>query len=294
MTMRIALLLLLIFAAAARAEVRVTDDEGATLVLAAPAQRIVSIAPHLTELLFAAGAGARVVAVTRYSDFPAAAKRLPQVGDAVLLDLERIVAIKPDLVVVWANGSSPQQIRRLRAAGLPVFSSAGRDLAHIATTLRSFGRLAGTEAAAEARAAAFESEVAALRATYTGRAPVTVFYQIWHQPLMTINGRHPISEALSVCGGRNVFAELPLLVPQVSAEAVVAARPRAIVTGRLDPSLPDQLDRWRALKSMAGAALVTVNPDHLHRATDRMALGLRELCLKLDALRTPGGASAPR
>lgn len=292
--MRLLLLVLLLLAVPARAEVRVVDDEGATLVLKAPARRIVSIAPHLTELLFAAGAGERVVAVSAYSDFPAAAKHLPQVGDAVLLDLERIVALKPDLVVVWANGSAPQQLQRLRAAGLPVFSSAARDLAHIAATLRVLGRLAGTEAAAEARATAFERELAMLRGTYAARAPVTVFYQIWHSPLMTVNGAHPISEALAICGARNLFGALPQLVPQVTAEAVVAARPRAIVTGRLAASASDQLDTWRGLASMAGTALLTVDPDRLHRATDRMAGGVRELCVKLDALRTPAGASATR
>jgi iron complex transport system substrate-binding protein len=292
--MRRIALLMLVLVGAARAELRVADDEGTPLVLRAPAQRIVSIAPHLTELLFAAGAGHKVVAVSAYSDYPEAAKRLPQIGDAVLLDLERIVALKPDLVVVWGNGSSPQQLQRLRAAGLPVYSGAGRDLAHIAATLRMLGRLAGTEAVAEARAAAFERTLAELRATYARRAPLTVFYQIWHQPLMTVNGAHPISEALAICGARNLFAALPQLVPQISAEAVVAARPQAIVTGALGPAQPDQLDGWRALKALAGTALLTVNPDRMHRATDRMADGVRELCVKLDALRTPAGAAAPR
>ncbi|MCP5271027.1 MAG: cobalamin-binding protein [Burkholderiaceae bacterium] len=285
---------LLAFAAGAQAEIRLVDDEGATLVLPAPAQRIVSIAPHLTELLFAAGAGSRVVAVSDWSDYPEAARRLPRIGDAVRLDLERIVALKPDLVVVWANGSAPQQLARLRAAGLPVFSSAGRDLAHIAATLRAFGRLAGTDAAADARAAAFEGELAALRTTYAQRTPLRVVYQIWAEPLMTVNGAHPISEALALCGARNVFAELPQLVPQVSAEAVLSARPDAIVTGRLDAGKPDGLDRWRHLRSLQGTALLTVNPDTLHRATDRMAAGARELCLSLEAVRTRRAAGAPR
>lgn len=286
--------ILLAFAAGAQAEIRIADDEGVTLVLPAPAQRIVSIAPHLTELLFAAGAGSRVVAVSDWSDYPEAAQRLPRIGDAVRLDLERIVALRPDLVVVWANGSAPQQLARLRAAGLPVFSSAGRDLAHIATTLRAFGRLAGTEAAAEARAAVFEGELTALRTTYAQRPPLRVVYQIWAEPLMTVNGAHPISEALALCGARNVFADLPQLVPQVSAEAVLAARPDAIVTGRLDAGKPDGLDRWRGLRSLQGTALLTVNPDTLHRATDRMAAGARELCLSLDAVRTRRAAGAPR
>lgn len=291
---------LLCVAIAARAEIRVVDDAGDTLVLPAPAQRIVAIAPHLVELLFAAGAGDRVIAVSEHSDHPEAARRLPRIGDAVLLDLERVVALKPDLVVVWGNGSSPQQVRRLRAAGLPVFASEGRGLAHIAATLRLFGRLAGTEAAAEARAAAFEQRLQALRATYAGRRPIRVFHQIWHAPLMTVNGRHPVSEALALCGAVNVFAGLAPLVPQVDAEAVIAARPEAIVTGRAAAASSDGLDRWRALPSMRGTALISVDPDLLHRATDRMAEGAQELCIKLDALRTPGkphtpnGAGAPR
>ncbi len=279
------LFLLLALASAARAEVRVTDDEGAQLVLRAPARRIVSIAPHLTELLFAAGAGDRVVAASEWSDYPDAARRLPRVGDAVLLDLERIVSLKPDLVVVWANGSSPQQLQRLRAAGLPVFSSAARGLPHIAATLRVLGRLAGTDAAAEARASAFERTLAGLRATYAQRRPLKVFYQIWHAPLMTVNASHPISEALELCGARNVFAGLPQLVPQVSAEAVVAARPDVIVTGRSETALSDGLELWRTLKPLQRTPLITVNPDRMHRATDRMADGVRELCEKLDVVR---------
>lgn len=291
---RLLLTLLLCVAAAARAEIRVVDDEGAALVLRAPARRIVSIAPHLTELLFAAGAGAQVVAVSAHSDYPEAARRLPQVGDAVLLDLERIVALKPDLVLVWANGSAPQQLQRLRAAGLPVFSSASRGLPHIATTLRTLGRLAGTEAVAEPRAQAFETTLAELRSTYAARRLVPVFYQIWHAPLMTVNAAHPISEALTLCGARNVFAALPQLVPQVSAEAVVAARPEAIVTGWVAGAASDGLDLWRTLKPMQGTVLLTVDPDRMHRATDRMAEGVRELCLKLDAVRVSRGAAAPR
>ncbi len=288
--LRFALVALLGAAAPVQAEIRVTDDEGAILVLPAPAQRIVSIAPHLTELLFAAGAGAQVIAVSEWSDYPEAARKLPRVGDSVLLDLERVVALKPDLVLVWANGSSPQQRQRLRAAGLPVYSSAGHDLAHIATTLRTLGRLAGTEGVAEARAAAFEQALAGLRATYAHRRELTVVYQIWASPLMTVNGAHPISEALALCGARNPFAALAQLVPQISAEAVIAAHPDAIVTGRLDPTLPDGLERWRTLASLRHTALLTVNPDTLHRATDRMAAGVQELCLKLDAVRNRLGA----
>jgi iron complex transport system substrate-binding protein len=265
-----------------------TDDAGHTLTLPGPARRIVSIAPHLTELLFAAGAGERIVGISAWSDWPPEARALPQVGDSALLDLERIVALRPDVVLVWRNGSSAQQLQRLQAAGLPVYASASTTLAHIAGTLRQLGRLAGTEPAAEAAARRFEDAIAGLRARYQGRPPLRVFYQIWHQPLMTIGGPHLLSEALKVCGARNVFAGLDAQVPTVSAEAVVAADPDAIVTSRAGPDGPDHLDAWRRLRHLRAAdpqRQILVDPDRLHRATPRMAEGLATLCADLDRLR---------
>ena len=280
-------LLLLLAAGAARAVVSVVDDEGRSLTLAGPARRIVSIAPHLTELLFAAGAGGRIVGTSEWSDFPPAARQIPRIGDSALLDLERIVALRPDLVVVWRNGSSAQQLQRLAAAGLPLYASESRSLAHIAHTLRQFGRLAGTEGVAGPAAAVFEQGIAALRARYAGRWPLRVFYQVWHQPLMTVNGSHILSEALQVCGARNVFAALRTPTPTVDPEAVLQADPDAIVTGSVDPAGGDHLDRWRALKTLRAAhgGLIVVDPDTLHRSTGRMVEGIAALCAKLDALR---------
>lgn len=285
----VALVLLLAAFGAAAAPVELVDDAGQTLRLPQPARRIVSITPHLTEMLFAAGAGAQVVGVSAWSDFPAAAKALPRVGDSALLDLEAIVALRPDLVLVWGNGSSAQQIQRLRAARLPVFVSESRTLAHVATTLRQFGHLAGSERVAEARALDYERRIAALQSRYAGRKPLVVFYQIWHQPLMTISASHVIDEALGLCGAVNPFASLRTLTPTVDVEAVLQADPDAIVTGSVEPGGADHLDRWRRLKSLrAGrepARLIVVDPDTLHRTTDRLALGVEALCLRLDALR---------
>jgi len=285
----IAFLIALLLGTAARAEIVVTDDTGERIALPRPAQRIVSLAPHLTELLFAAGAGAQVVGVGAYSDYPDAAKALPRVGDSALLDLERIVALKPELIVVWRDGNSPQQLQRLAALGIPVYASRLGTLADIAATLRRLGTLAGTAPAAQARAQAFEAELAALRARYAGRRELRVFYQIWHQPLLTINGRHLISESLRLCGARNVFAELGALTPTVSAEAVLAADPEVIVTGSTDPAGGDNLELWRRLRATQRRALLTVNPDTLHRSSDRIVDGVRELCEKLEAVRRRGG-----
>ncbi|MDP3082973.1 MAG: cobalamin-binding protein, partial [Rubrivivax sp.] len=163
-----------------------------------------------------------------------------------------------------------------------------RRMAHIATTLRQLGALAGTPGPAQVRALALEGEVTALRARYAGRSELRVFYQIWHRPLLTVNGSHLISEALQLCGASNLFADLKPLTPTVSEEAVLEADPDAIVTGSVDPSGGDNLELWRRLKSLRASrngALLVVNPDTLHRQSDRVVDGARELCDKLDAVR---------
>ena len=288
MSRSLVVLLMSLCLAPAAGAVSVKDDAGATIALPRPAQRIVSLAPHLTELLFAAGAGDRVVGVGAFADYPAAAKQLPQVGDSAMLDLERIVALKPDLLVVWRDGNSPQQLQRLATLGIPVYASEMGTLADIAQTLRRLGRLAGTDTVAEARAAAFEQRLQSLRERYAGRAPLRIFYQVWQRPLLTFNDRHQVMQGLALCGVRNVFGTLAPLTPAVSEEAVVAADPDAIVTGRSGRDAPDGLDGWRRLASMKAVrrgALVVVDPDTLHRSSDRIVDGLDALCAKLDALR---------
>jgi len=176
----------------AQANVSVTDDTGREVRLAQPAQRIVSLAPHITELLFSAGAGGRIVGVVEYSDYPPAAKKLPRVGAYNAVDMERILALRPDLVIAWASGNPPALIEQLRSLGLTVFLSEPRSLEDVASNLERFGQLAGTQTTAQAAADEFRRRLQALRVRYSDRKPVSVFYQIWHRPLMTVNGEHLI------------------------------------------------------------------------------------------------------
>jgi len=267
---------------------RVTDVDGQVVVLAAPARRVVSLAPHLTELMFAAGAGDRVVGTVEYADFPAAARRLPRVGDSALLDLERVAALRPDLLLVWRHGNSPQQLERLAALKIPTYASEARTLDDIARTLRDLGTLAGEPQQAQRQAQAFEAAVSALRARYAGRRRLDVFYQIWNAPLITVNGEHLISQVLELCGARNVFAAQRLLTPTVTEEAVLLADPDAIVAGWSDSYGAAPLEAWRrlhALRAVRQGHLLQVDPDLLHRQSDRVLLGARELCDKLDAVR---------
>ena len=274
--------------ASAQAQVRVLDVDGHAVALVAPARRVISLAPHLTELMFAIGAGDRVAGTVEYADFPEAARRVPRVGDSALLDLERIVAMQPDLLLVWRHGNSPQQLQRLASLKLPTYASEARTLADIPRTLRDLGALTGMPDRAGQRAADFEATVSALRARYAGRRRIHVFYQIWNPPLITVNGEHLISQVLELCGARNVFASERLLTPTVTEEAVLLADPDAIVAGWSDSFGQAPLDGWRRLRALRAARqghLLQVDPDLLHRQSDRVVLGARELCDKLEAVR---------
>jgi len=287
---------LCVAATSACASVQVIDDTGAAVVLAAPARRIVSLAPHTTELLFAAGAGGYVVGAVDYSDYPAAAKAIPRVGSSSLLDMEAIAALKPDLVVVWRNGTSAARIDALRALGIPVYLNEPRTLAGIASTLERLGELAGTGPDARAAAQTFAARLAALRERYAGRRPVPVFWQIWATPLLTINGHHVISDAIRLCGGVNVFAELGPLVPAITPEAVVAADPEAIVTTGSDATAThdDGLALWRALPRLRATArgnLIVLDADAIHRQSARVLDGVDALCARLDGVRSRAAAS---
>lgn len=275
----------------ARGEIGVTDVSGAGIRLAAPARRIVSLSPHITELLFAAGAGDRLVGTVDYSDYPPAAKLLPRVGGHSL-DLEAIVALKPDLVLGWQSGNAAASVARLRSMGLTVHLSEPKRIEDVAGELERIGLLTGTGATANAAAKAFRERYAQLAARYSRRPSVAVFYQIWKQPLMTVNGKQIISDAIRLCGGRNVFAQLPILAPTVTVEAVIAANPEVIVASGMGESRPEWLDdwrRWTTLTAVARDNLYFVPPDLLQRHTPRILDGAEKLCIHLEAARGKRG-----
>jgi iron complex transport system substrate-binding protein len=270
-------------------QVEVRDDYGHAVRLPAPAQRIVSLSPHLTELLYAAGAGAALVGAVEYSDFPEAARGLPRVGSDAAIDLEAVLALRPDLVVAWPNAATRRAIERLAGIGLPVFRSEPRELEHIAQTLERLGLLAGTREQGAAAAAAFRAGVARLERRYAGRAVVRAFYQVWDRPLVTVNGEHLISKVMRLCGGENVFANLPLIAPQIDREAVLRANPQAIIASGPNGRRPAWLDEWKAfsgLRAVAEGHLYAVPADLIQRHTPRVLAGAEAMCQVLEAVRT--------
>jgi len=284
------MLALLLHGAALRAEITLHDDRGRDLVLAAPAQRIVSLAPNLTELLFAAGGGARLVGTVAYSDYPPQARAVPVIGDSAALDIERIVALKPDLVLAWQSGNPPAEIAKLEQLGIRVLVMEPGSLERIAKEIEILGRVAGTDQTAVAAATRFRRDIAALRAEYRGRRKVSVFYQVWPAPLMTVNGRQVISEVIQLCGGRNIFADLKTLVPSVSLEAVVAADPEAIVAASAQPAAQALANwrKWKEMRAVRNGNLLVIPADDLSRPTPRLLDGARRLCAELDRVRRDG------
>ena len=284
----VALLGGVLVACAVRGEVAVTDDLGERVALAAPARRIVSLAPHVTELLFAAGAGAQVVGTVDYSDYPPEAKAIRRVGGYSRLDFEAILALKPDLLVGWASGNGPDALQRLRQLGIPVFASQPGALPELGATIEKLGALAGTPVAADRAAAEFRARLGALRARYAGRDEVSVFYAIWNRPPITVSDAHLISDVIRLCGGRNVFGRLRALAPTVNEEDVVRADPEAIVASGVGDEPPEWLDdwkRWPRLTAVARGNLYVVPPQLIQRATPRVLDGAERLCAALDDAR---------
>ena len=270
-----------------QAAITVTDDAGQQVLLEQPARRIVSLAPYLGELLFAAGAGKAVVGVSEFSDYPEAAAAVKHVGGGSGLDLEAILALQPDLVVAWQSGNPVNQVERLRSLGLTVFLSEPRQLLDVPDTLLRLGQLAGTETVAKAAADGFIERYRQLEKRYAQRPLVSVFYQIWEQPLMTLNGKHLFTDVLRLCSGRNVFAELPALAPQVDIEAVLAANPEVIVVAvdDRDSSLLAAWQRWPSLSAVQNGHVYAVARDQLVRHTPRILEGAEELCAILEGVR---------
>jgi len=270
------------------AAVTVTDDRGVAVKLAEPAERVVSLAPFITELVFAVGADDRLVAVSEHSDYPEAAKALPRVGNAFSVQLERLLATSPDLVISWQTGIDPRVVRRLESMGIPVFVLEPRDIDAVASALRRIGRLLGAAEAAERAARDFSAAGEEIRRRYADRGKVRVFYQIAAQPLMTLNGRHMVSSILSMCGATNAFADLSPIAPTVNREQVLVRDPEVILISTREGRSSPEVEAWRRYATITAVRhdnVHTVDGDLLNRQTPRLLDGAEKVCEILDRAR---------
>ncbi|MEZ5572681.1 MAG: cobalamin-binding protein [Halioglobus sp.] len=282
------MLLLLYIVTVPTLAVTVQDFAGRTVTLTHPAERIVALAPNIVENLYSAGAGNKLVGAVSFSNFPEAANAVPVVGTYNAFSMEQIIALKPDLVVMWGSGNGMQTLSRLQELGLPTYVSELRHLSDIPQSIRNLGELAGTAAVAEPEASRIETALNTLRNEYSNRKQLGVFYQIWNEPLQTINGDHLISEVIALCGGHNVFGDARSLAPRISVESVLLRNPDAIVASGMDEARPEWLDQWRtypALAAVESDALFFIHPDQIQRPTARILLGAHQLCEQLDGIR---------
>ena len=281
-------LLALVLPLAANAEITVTDNAGRTVRLAAPAKRIVSLAPHATELLFAAGAGGHVVGVSAYSDYPETARYLPKVTSGVRLNLERLVALKPDVVIGWLTGNSRTDLDAIQSAGIPVFIAEPSRLEALPETLVRLGRLAGSEEVAVRAAEEFREKLAQLRAQQRGKPPIRVFLQVAVQPLMSVSHRHLANEVIVLCGGRNIFAASERVALDISFEAIRIEDPDVVLYSDNLGKTEDVHDWWRErvyLPAVRAGRLYPIPSDLVLRQTPRVLQGVERVCALLDEAR---------
>lgn len=288
-------LFIILLSLQARADIRVVDDAGRTLVLKQPAQRIISLSPHVTELLYAAGAGQQLVAAVSFSDYPPAAQALPRVGSYDRFDLEAILAQQPDLLIAWQSGNPKAQVEQLIKLGLNVYISEPREFEDIARDIKQMGVLLGTQPIANQAADDFLNELQGIRRQYARRTPVRVFYQVWNQPLFTVNGEHLISKVINLCGGVNVFADIDALAPQVTVEAVMAKNPDVIFYGshetRDDWSVAWR--QWKNIKAVSNNHLFGIHADLIVRHSPRILQGAKQMCEYLDQVRGQAAGNSP-
>jgi iron complex transport system substrate-binding protein len=255
---------------------------------AQPAQRIVTLAPFLAELAYAAGAGDRLVGVSAYSDFPQAVKALPVVADATGVNREALLALHADTVLAWKGGNAARHIEALRNSGVKVEVLDGGRLDDIPKLIRAIGALAGTQKEAGLSAARFALQLAALRSRYASRPDVTALIELWHRPLLTVSGKHFMSDAIAVCGASNVYANEAGVTPEISMESVFRTDPQAIIGAGLPGGEEDFRVAWSrfpALNAVRRGHLIYLDADLLHRQTPRILEGISRLCVALEKVR---------
>jgi iron complex transport system substrate-binding protein len=269
------------------ASVTVTQADGQSLTLPGPARRIITLAPNLAELVFAADAGKSLKAVVEYSNFPEQAAQLPRVGDAFRIDLERIIELKPDLVIAWKSGNPQTALQKLQQLGITVWQVEITRPEEIANVVESISIVAGTSETGEAVAVRLRERLAALKEENADKTPLSFFYQIAPRPLYTINDKHIISRSLSVCGGSNVFSDLPALAPQISREAVIISDPQVMIAPASAGAPPALLtwEDWPQLQAVQNGTMLYLPADEISQATPRLLDSIEFACKLLDEVR---------
>ncbi|WP_413662185.1 cobalamin-binding protein [Microbulbifer sp. CNSA002] len=275
--------------------VRVKDARGQWVELPASAERIVALAPNIVENFYSAGAGDKLIAAVSYSDYPEQAKQLPEIGNYKAVNYESLLLLNPDLIVAWGSGNGDQMINKLEDLGFTVFVSESHTLEDIAVNVKRFGTLAGTSDYADKSAGEWLERLNQIQLSHKDLDSVSVFYQVWNEPLQTLNGDHLISDVIETCGGRNIFADALVLAPKISIESVLDRDPRVIIASGMGEGRPDWLDAWEAyprINAVKEGNLFHVPPDIIQRHTFRVLDGMEMVCDHLNNARMKVDAGA--
>jgi vitamin B12 transport system substrate-binding protein len=250
-----------------------------------PKTRIVALAPHIVEMLFDIGAGDKIIGTVTYADYPKAALDIPRVGSYHGMQIEKILALNPDLVIVWKSGNSQSDIDKMKRLGLKVVMSNPENIADVATELRYYGELTGNQKQAETVALAYEKRLKKLRDANADNKPIPVFYQLWSEPMMTVNGTTWINQLIEVCQGVNVFADNATPYPKLSIENVIVAQPHLMILPDENADKPQPIidwHKWPEIPAVKNNKFIHVDADLLHRFSTRMLSGIEDMCEKID------------
>ncbi|MBB1309962.1 cobalamin-binding protein [Pseudoalteromonas sp. SR41-8] len=247
--------------------------------------RIIALAPHIVENLYTIGAGEQIVGTVEYADFPAAANDIPRIGGHQGIQIEKLLALKPDLVLAWKTGSKTEDLARIKSFGIDIIYSDASEVDKVPNELRRLGELTGREQSAEQAALEFEQKIAVIKAKQQGKSKVAVFYQLWAEPMMTVGKNTWINQLIEICQGRNVFASSRTDYPLISIENVIVAKPEIIILPNEKSQAQQTVidwTQWPEVPAVKHHQFISVNADLLHRFTTRMLDGLADMCTKID------------
>jgi iron complex transport system substrate-binding protein len=268
--------------------IQVIDDAGQVVDIQVPAKRIITLAPYLTELVYSAGAGKQLIATVSFSDFPQTATTLPVVGDANGIDIESVMAMKPDLVLSWLSGNGTAITSKLANLGIRVFQSEPQSIDDISSTILRIGKLAGTEQTAANNNAKFKDAIDTLQRKYSRLKRVPVFYQFWDKPIYTIGATHLISRQIELCGGVNIFADQDVLTLNVNIESILNKDPAVIIASGETHARPQWLEQWNDWKSITAVRnnnLYSIPPELIQRHSVRITQGMELICRYINSAR---------
>ncbi len=269
--------------------IQIIDDSGEPVTLNKPAQRVIALAPHIVENVYSAGAGDLLIARVNYANFPPEATTLPKVGGYNQFNIEAIADLKPDLILAWESGTPEHFITKLRQLGIPLYLDEPSTISEVARSIRHIGKLTGRYDHAEKVAQQHLKDLTKIEESQKHKTPITVFYQVWDDPIYTINGKQIISDVLRLCGGINIYASEPIKAPIISLESLIERNPEVIITGDTHTSIDEALGKWKSwpsIRAVKNSNLFVVNADIVSRHSIRILQGAESICEKLDQART--------